>query len=240
MFRKNLKPLFLSLSLFSACSFANLEKGIELANFGEFQAAKKEFESLIEQNYAPGMYHLAELYAKGLGMPRDQKKALALYQQAADMQMPEAIFMLGSIYEFGKGVKPDLKKAFDYYELAAKKNVTAAHFNLGVMYATGQGVSQNYQKSLEHYHLAAADNLSAAQFNIALMYYEGKGVKENIEMSYVWNMVAAYNGHLDADKSRKLDQYKMSEAQVKAAKKQADGIYQQIIDGKYVPPVRFK
>ncbi|AWB66155.1 sel1 repeat family protein [Saccharobesus litoralis] len=226
----------LGLLLFSSSALADLEAGIDAANFGDFLTARAEFEALVEKNYAPAMYHLAELYAKGLGVAKDPSKALALYTQAADLQLPEAIFKLGVMYKEGIGVERDLAKAVFWFKRAALKDMVAAQFNLGVMYSNGQGVTRDYKQAFDWYVKAASNNSSSAQFNLALMYYEGKGVRKSVKHSYIWNTIAAYNGHLDAKKSKKIDQRSLNEQEIKQAKSEADSIYWQIKSGKYYGP----
>ncbi len=234
MILKRLKLIIAISSLFSSLSFADLQAGIDAANVGDFETAKKEFEYLVKHDYAPGMYHLAELYAKGLGMPRDSKKAAELYQKASDLGYEDAMFSLAIMYQHGEGVAMDLQKTVSLLTMAGNKGVAAAQFNLGVMYTNGQGVNKDYYAAVDWYTKAAALNYTLAQFNLALMYFEGLGTEQSNEMSYVWNTIAEYNGNKLATKSRQLDEKKLSPSQIKIAKEKANEIYLKIKAGKYI------
>ncbi len=225
--------LLCSLGLFSPTSKADLQRGIDAANVGDFEVAVREFKYLAENNYAPGQYHLAELYERGLGVPKNVYRAAELYKKAAEQDYVDAMFSLAVMYQEGIGVKQDLSTAVSWFTKAAEKGLAAAQFNLGVMYSNGIGVVQDYITAMDWYMKAAAQNYTLAQFNMALMYFHGHGTAKSLEKSYIWNTIAEYNGNDDASKSRKLDERNMSPSQIKAAKEKADEIYSRILAGKY-------
>ena len=114
-------------------------------------------------------------------------------------------------------------------EKAADKDLPRAQFNLGVMLYNGDGVKRNYLQASRWYQKAADQNYALAQFNLALMYFEGKGVPKSTEMSYIWNIIAAKNGYKMAEKSRGMDENKLTIEQIKVAREKADAIHQKII-----------
>ncbi|EAR30528.1 putative secreted protein with protein prenylyltransferase domain [Pseudoalteromonas tunicata D2] len=231
---KYLSTFFISAMLFSTTTFADLQKGIDAANIGDFETAKAEFEYLAQNNYAPGIYYLADLYANGHGVARDYNQAVLLYEQAVKLGYEDAMFALAVLYQDGKGVKVDSSKAAELFTQAAKKGVVAAQFNLGVLYTNGIGVAKDYELAIDWYTKAAAQNYTLAQFNLALMHFEGLGTPKSISKSYIWNTIAEFNGNKDASQSRKLDERKLSPSEIKLAKEKAEEIYQQIVAGKYV------
>ncbi|KAF7764502.1 hypothetical protein PCIT_b0520 [Pseudoalteromonas citrea] len=241
MWHQKIKPIILaSLLGFAGSSSAGLEEGIEAANSGQFEVALKEFRYLTDMNYAPGIYQLAKMYQGGFGVTKDLKKAASLFRDAIKLGSADAMFALAVMYDDGKGVKQDKNKAIDLFERAANKNLAAAQFNLGVIYANGDGVIQSYHTAMDWYEKAAANNYSLAQFNLALMYYQGLGTDKNIEKSYIWNLIAEYNGNSDASKSRDLDEQQMSPSQVELATDIANDIYNRIQQGTYAPEIRPK
>ena len=227
------RTLFLG-ALFSSAVFADLQRGIDAANVGDFETAIAEFEYLASNNYAPGIYELAKLYENGHGVARNYQQAATLFQQAVDLNYEDAMFSLAVLYQDGNGVPQDNRKAAELFTLAAKKGVAAAQFNLGVFYTNGIGVIKDYEMAIDWYTKAAAQNYTLAQFNLALMHFEGLGTQKSIIKSYIWNTIAEFNGNKAASDSRKLDERKLSPSEVKLAKEQAETIYQQIIDGKYI------
>jgi len=233
MIFKQLKYAILATTFLSVPVFADLQKGINAANIGDFETALSEFQYLVKHDYAPGMYHLAELYSRGLGVPKDQQKAIQLYQDASAKDFTDATFALAVIYKEGKGVKANVSKSLDLFTLAAEKGMSAAQYNLGVMYTNGEGTRKNYHTAVKWYVKSASQNYTLAQFNLALMYYEGLGVDKSIEMSYIWNTIAEYNGNKQASQSRMLDEKKLSPSQIELAKDKASNMYYKIKEGKY-------
>ena len=72
-----------------------------------------------KQGNAGAQYELGEMYARGLGVPRDQTQAVAWYSKAADQGHPVAQYNLGVIYERGQGVPQDYARARMWFNLAA-------------------------------------------------------------------------------------------------------------------------
>ncbi len=208
----------------------DLELGIFQLNRGEFKAAIAEFEPLLAEQYAPAQYQMAQIYENGWGVKKDPQKAFELLTLAAAQNYPDALFSLSIIYSEGELVKKDLKTAFVLMEKAANKDLASAQFNLGVMYANGTGVSINSKKAASWYEKAARQNYALAQFNLALMYFEGKGVKKSLEMSYVWNYIAAKSGYLPAQKSRDMDEHKLSVEDIQSSREKAERLREQILE----------
>ncbi len=225
--------IFASLAALSSSAFAGLEEGIDAANMGDFETALKEFNYLADMGYGPGIYQLGKMYEGGFGVPKDYRKAAELYQKAIDKNTVDAMFSLAVLYQYGRGVKLDKQMAVTLFSKAAEKGLPAAQFNLGVMYTNGEGVLRDYYTAVDWYQKAAAQNFTLAQFNLALMYFEGLGVQKSIEKSFIWNTIAEYNGNKSASQSRKLDEQKMSPAEIDAAKAKADAIYEKIQAGTY-------
>lgn len=224
--------------MFSSATFADLQRGIDAANVGDFDVALKEFNYLVDNNYPPAMYQLGLLYANGHGVNRDYRKAFVLFQNAAKEGEVDAMFSLAVQYQHGDGVHKNLEESVKWFTKAADKGLAAAQFNLGTMYSNGLGVQQDFIKAKDWYLKAAAQNFARAQFNLALMYFEGMGVDKNIEMSFVWNSIAEFNGYKHASHSRKLDERKMSPSQIKHATDKANTMYQQILNGKFFSDTR--
>ncbi|MFC3034785.1 tetratricopeptide repeat protein [Pseudoalteromonas fenneropenaei] len=224
--------------LFTNVSFATLEQGIIAANEGRFEDALKEFRYLADMGYAPGIYELAKMYEGGFGVTKNERKAAELFKQAVDLNLADAMFSLAVMYKDGRGVKQDLQKAVELFTSAANKDLPAAQFNLGVMYTNGEGVIKDYRAALNWYEKAAGNNFTLAQFNMALMYFQGLGVPESVEKSYIWNLIAEWNGNRDAMKSRQLDEQKMSPSEVEEANRKANVIYERILAGTYIAETR--
>jgi TPR repeat protein len=97
------------------------------------------------------------------------------------------------------------------------------------MIYNGSGVPQDYLQASRWYKKAADQNYALAQFNLALMYFDGKGVAKSTEMSYIWNIIAARNGYRIAEKSRDMDEQKLTVEEIKISREKADTIQRNII-----------
>ena len=102
-----------------------------------------EWMLLAEQGNAAAHYELGVMYAKGKGVPQDDKTAVQWYRLAAEQGFASAQFHLGVMYANGRGVPQDHKTAVKWYGLAAEQGYANVQTNLGVMYIKGQGVIQD-------------------------------------------------------------------------------------------------
>ncbi|MDO8294591.1 MAG: tetratricopeptide repeat protein [Gallionella sp.] len=76
------------------------------------KAAAGDIESMLE---------LAEIYAQGMGVPKDYAKAADCYRKAADAGSASAMLKLGMLYNVGKGVTQSKDEAAAWYKKAADK-----------------------------------------------------------------------------------------------------------------------
>lgn len=208
----------------------DLDMGIYQLNRGEFKAAIAEFEPLLTEQYAPAQYQMALIHQNGWGVKKNKTKAFELMTQSAAQNYPDALFALSSMYSEGELVKKDLKTAFTLMEKAANKELASAQFNVGVMYANGYGVKKDSFKAFRWYEKAARQNYALAQFNLALMYFEGVGTQKSLEESYKWNYIAAKSGYVPAQKSRDMDEHKLSIKQIQTGREQAESLYANILE----------
>tara|TARA_R110002049_G_scaffold10127_3_gene50379 strand:- start:81730 stop:83220 length:1491 start_codon:yes stop_codon:yes gene_type:complete len=87
---------------------------------------------------AEAQFELAQLYEKGLGVPQDPVRALALYQQSADQDFADALNDLGFIYfQGGLNVTRDPARGLTYFERAADMRHPQAMFNFAAMIDDG-------------------------------------------------------------------------------------------------------
>src|SRR3974390_3908889 len=87
---------------------------------GFFITAFKHASELAQQNDATAMTLLGELYAQGLGIPRDDVKAAPWYRAAADRGDANAMFSLAMFAMQGRGGVTNQNEAVRLLEQAAK------------------------------------------------------------------------------------------------------------------------
>jgi hypothetical protein len=72
-----------------------------------------------EQGYAGAQYSLGLMYAKGEGVPQDDKEAVKWYRKAAEQGYASAQLMLGLWYALGHGVPEDMVSAYAWFNVAS-------------------------------------------------------------------------------------------------------------------------
>ena len=95
-------------------------------------------------------------YFDGIGVAVDRKKAVDLYQRAADKGDAEGQGLLGNAYKMVQ----NYDEAFKWFEKAAEQNVPASaapQYQLGLCYAAGTGVAHDIDKA-RYWIKKAADN----------------------------------------------------------------------------------
>lgn len=110
---------------------------------GDYETAANEFIPLAERGDHRAMYALGSMYAAGLGVEKDLKKAFELFKEAAQNGRADAMYKLGLMYEEGLGIRKNIKKALRYYQKSAKQGYPLGQYQLGLMYMNGSGVKQN-------------------------------------------------------------------------------------------------
>jgi TPR repeat protein len=158
-----------------------------------FRALEQAFE--LDPSNASYQNDLGFYYSKGIGVPKNQVKAVELFQKAAEQNYPAALSNLGSCYEHGLGgLTQDAESAIKHYEAAAKLGYTEAEHNIGFMYGSGELVEKDYAKAVEHYRIAAGKNYPQAERNLAYCYERGFGVPKSFDEAVKLYTRAAEHG----------------------------------------------
>ena len=113
----------------------------------------------------------------------DEEKMNALYwlDQAAENNIPSALFETGSLYYQGMIHKQDYKKAYEYFIKAANAGSAEGFSTLGVMYQQGQSVDQDLKKSAEYFAKAAEMGSITGLYNLGNACMGGLGVEQDYE-----------------------------------------------------------
>ena len=98
---------------------ADFNKGLKAAQSGDFKTALVEWTPLAEHGNAEAQYNLGSMYAKGLGVPKNDKTAVKWYTLAAEQGDLMAQNNLGFMYQNGNGVVSDYLRAYMWYDLGA-------------------------------------------------------------------------------------------------------------------------
>lgn len=101
-------------------------------------AALAELEDAVRQGNPEAQFNLAWMHWHGYGLPRDNTKAIDLYEKSAKQGNTEAQYTLGMIYSEDVRFPHDGAKAKDWYEKAAIQGTG----QLGRPIPAGKGRSQ--------------------------------------------------------------------------------------------------
>lgn len=120
--------------------FAKVEA---LVKANDFKGAFTILNELANKGNAQALYNLGYLTQTGQGTPKDEKKAIQLYEQAASKGYPVANYVLGKNYTGGTlGLKQDLNKAKQHLERASSAGFDDATVDLSVLlFAEGKPAS---------------------------------------------------------------------------------------------------
>lgn len=122
----------------------------------------------VDKGSPEAQLELAKLFEKGIGVNVDEKRALELYQAAADQGFADAINDLGFLYyNGGLGLRPNPKKALELFERAADLRHPEAQFNFAALIDDGLVVGKE-PKDAGKYLYAALRSGSRDVINILL------------------------------------------------------------------------
>ena len=83
------------------------------------------------------------LFYKGIGVPKDFKKAAQWFRRAANKGHAGAQYNLGIMSYLGQGTEQDYATAAQWFERAGQQDHASAQYNLGFLYYEGKGVDKD-------------------------------------------------------------------------------------------------
>lgn len=90
---------------------------------------------------------LGFFHDRGIGVEKNQARAVELYKLAVAQEQPDAMTHLGLCYEHGLGVEKDVQEAVSLYERGTILGCSSAAFSLSRCYEFGIGVKRDMKKS---------------------------------------------------------------------------------------------
>ncbi len=177
----------------------------KMARYAE---AKRTWERLAERDVAEAWFNLGVLAEDGLGEPRDDQRALRLYQRGALGGSVKAQYRLALIHLDGRLIEPDRAVAEGWLEAAAAAGHDDSQRLLGQLREGGGGDDVLVARLLEsegrveeaaaiYQRLSDRGDL-AARTRLAWMHEAGRGVPRNLERAAVLFASAAEGGDPEA------------------------------------------
>jgi TPR repeat protein len=134
---------------------ADLVKGQDAYNSGDYQTAIAEWQPLAEGGDAEAQFGMGLLYANGFGVPLDDNEALKWYLLAADQEHASAQCNIAVMHANGWGVPQSDDEAFRWYSLAAEQGIVEAQNALAKMYFGGFGTEMSNVQAHRWYSIAS-------------------------------------------------------------------------------------
>jgi TPR repeat protein len=156
----------------------------------------RHIQHAAEAGSSEGAHRLALVYAQGLaGTPRDEKRAVELFEKAAAAGHVRAQINLGILYMRGQGVPADLVQARAWLEKAAASGDPQALYTLGraLSESAGQAVADPV-RAADLYRRAAEKGNALAGLRYGLALSEGNGVKRDPVAAQRWLIQAQESG----------------------------------------------
>jgi len=142
----------------------------------------------------------AEIYARGLGVQRDEKKAAELYGKAAAQGVAAAEFQYALYLMEGRVVPKDEKRATELMQASADAGNRLAAFNYAQMLLEKDGSVGGTEKAYDYYEKAADAGLADAQYAMSQAFANGTGGKvRNVEEARRWLLLAAHQNYDTAE-----------------------------------------
>ena len=138
-------------------------------------------------------YNLAQMFANGWHVEKDEKLALILYESAGAKGHAKAQNNAGTYHYNGWGTKKDYKSSLYWHKLAAQQGHAGAQDDVGRQYFFGHGVKKDLKESFKWYSKAAIQGNHNPQLSLGIAYSNGLGVKNNDIKGYMWVSVSVQN-----------------------------------------------
>lgn len=141
-------------------------------------------------------YELADQYAKGEGVEKDEAQAANLFAKAAELKNAAAQYQMG-IFAYTEN-PARFEDAFAWFSNAAAQGHAQGQYMTGFMLLQGQGTNKSVPLAIRFFEQAAEQNDASAQYVLGQIYTKGLGVKRNAALGRSWLERAAENGNESA------------------------------------------
>ena len=184
-----------------------------------------------DQGHSYSLHKLAELYARGIGEPRnEQDRPVELLRRAATYNFKNAFSALFFRYQHGIGTDRNLILASEWYCWAAIANTHMYPLKDKISEpASGQAPKTDpFALALNLFFKAVKRRDSDAALRIGEMYAIGREVPRNPEQAWQWFNLAAQRGSNEAANDRSAMEKRMTPDELAGAKQRADAFEKEL------------
>ena len=171
-----------------------LGNGLEAYAAKDYRTAWEILYPLANGGQVEAQRKIGVMLRHGLGVKKDDAKAIYWYRKAAENGHVRAQNSLGVMYRFGMGVKRDAEQAAHWIMAAAKQGDAKARENLGLMYMEGDGLEQSDKQAVYWLKQAAFQGQAKSQLTLGLLTLAGRGAVRDVAGGMQWIQRAAESG----------------------------------------------
>lgn len=164
--------------LAGAGAHAGYQEGMDALAVKDYSRANAEFES--EPANANAIYQLSRMATQGLGEPRNESRAAALVQRAADLGHAQAKLSLVYLLGNGRGLPKDPARALALLEEMNTAGSLEAQLTLAKVLRFGWWtLARDEARAVKLFEQAAAQNNEEGRYNFALALLDGVGATKD-------------------------------------------------------------
>ena len=170
--------------------------GAVLLDRARTREALQVLQQAADAGSAEGANRLGVLFAQGVeGVPRNDARALELFERAGAAGHPRAQINAGTLYYRGQGTQRDLVRARAWFEKAAASDDPYALYALGraMDESSGQAMT-DLTRAAELYRRAAQHGHPLAALRYGLALADGIGVRKDPVTAHGWLIYAERSG----------------------------------------------
>ena len=197
----------------------------------DYNSAAIWFLTAARQGYAEAQWNLGMLYAKGLGVPKNDTVATNWLRLASEQRWPGAQPAATS----APAVRPSTPQASRdelLWSLRAAENSDA---EVGKGFVIGEGMPQNYREAFKWLRGAAENGDAEAQYFLGRLYSKGIGTRPDFVEAHKWFNLAAAQGYAAAARARDSLNRIMTREDVDAAQRRAASFVVKAPSGEVAP-----
>ncbi len=169
------------------------ENGLEQ----DAQKAFQYYSMAAEKNDKIALNNLGSLYFSGIGVKKDKKRAVELFEKAAQLGNNEASVNLAFVYLTSvKNIDANMRSTIvRLFNQAAEGGNITGQYMMGMIYYNGYGIAKNDERAFVLLK-KAAEQYDEAQYQLALRYMNAEGTPRNYKNAVANLVKAAKQGHI--------------------------------------------